>query len=83
VSELRYAQGIDPFAEDRLWMNRSTLPLVLGCRGGAEVAQERQAFAEEARDVARAVVGHHALDRMPRLLWFQAEKLTLMGECRP
>jgi hypothetical protein len=43
-------------------MNRSTLPLVLGCRGGAEVAQERQAFAEEARDVARAVVGHHALD---------------------
>jgi hypothetical protein len=48
----------------RIWMKRSALPLVLGVYGRVKVAQAEHPAgrAEQARDVARAVVGHHALD---------------------
>jgi hypothetical protein len=43
-------------------MNRSALPSDLGVYGRVAQAEHPAGLAEEARDVARAVVGHHALD---------------------
>jgi hypothetical protein len=48
-----------------VWMKRSALPLVLGRIGSdADMAQAEHPadLAEQARDVARTIVGHHPLD---------------------
>jgi hypothetical protein len=57
-------QGVGPLAQERL---NEAFGLAVGLgrvRPGAEVAQAQQpaGLAQQARDVARAVVGHHALD---------------------